>query len=99
MADFARRTIENEGGSVIYARAANTPAEAWTPFSSALRAYVAHLGELTPDRLAARLGAGAGELVRLAPELAEVLPEGVGPTRLRYPRAPRGRRGGRRCVA
>jgi tetratricopeptide (TPR) repeat protein len=82
MADFARRTLENEGGSVIYARAANAPGEAWTPFAEALRAYVAHLGELAPDRLAARLGPGAGELVRLAPELAEVLPEGTGPTPL-----------------
>jgi class 3 adenylate cyclase len=61
------RSSHNDGALVLYGRCRADVAQAYEPFVDALRAHVANLSDA---QLAEQLGATAGELVRLVPELA-----------------------------
>jgi DNA-binding SARP family transcriptional activator len=65
------RCVAEEGGLVLYGRCDNGPVAAAQPFAEALSAYAA---ACPPDELRVQLGARAGDLLRILPELAPRLP-------------------------
>jgi tetratricopeptide (TPR) repeat protein len=71
VAEFARRTTSNEGGTVLYGSCSDGGGAPFQPFAEAIRYYVSNVPS---GQLADLLGAFAGELVRIVPELAEQLP-------------------------
>ncbi|MBX3023916.1 protein kinase [bacterium] len=74
--EFAR-VVYDDGGSVLLGGASAEPLIPYQPFVEALGRYVR---DTAPDTLRAQLASDAVELGRLLPELAERLPEVVGPS-------------------
>ncbi|MCX7619847.1 MAG: AAA family ATPase [Acidimicrobiales bacterium] len=64
--EFARAQ-HDEGATVLYGRCQGEATPPFQPFVDALRFHISHLSDAQLPEL---LGAGAGELVRLVPELA-----------------------------